>query len=411
MRFATLEDAEVKLDLGDLLKRFVLGRRQADVGCRFALVNLTSDESVVLEEQPVRIGRDSKNQVVIDDDLAVSREHSEIFFDDDCHWIRDLASMNGTFVNGKMLTKHRRLGAGDRVTIGQTEFLVEVVPDVKERDFGCYDLVCEIARGGMGVVYRATGIPGSPDVAIKELYVDNYMDSEKRKALEERFRREATLLKRLHHPNLVTVYEVNLGPRLFYYVMELLEGRNLMDELTAKGRLSPMEFLPILEQVGAGLHYAHSKKVVHRDIKPDNIFILNDGTVKLTDFGVARPDDFESNLTASGAMLGTLGYSAPEQLNSAKRVDHRADVFSLAVVTYQVLSGQKPFDGKGITDVVARIMSGEETPLNELAADVDFATSSIVARGMRKKPGDRYASVSDFVRDYKHAVLAVQTNS
>jgi len=109
-------------------------------------------------------------------------------------------------------------------------------------------------------------------------------------------------------------------------------------------------------------------------------------------------------------MLGTLGYSAPEQLNSAKRVDHRADIFSLAVVTYQVLSGQKPFDGKGITDVVAGIMSGEETPLNELAADVDFATSAIVARGMRKKPGDRYASVSDFVRDYKEAVLALQTN-
>jgi len=407
--FHALDVAEVNLGLGDLLKMLLSHPRQETGGCKFSLVHVASDDSIVLERSPVRIGRDPSNQFVIDDDGAVSREHAEIFFDDDAYWIRDLDSMNGTAVNGKRLSKQRMLQPGDRVTVGQTEFLIAAVPELKERDFGEYELVCEIARGGMGIVYRASSKRDVADVAIKELYVDSFMDGEKRRAREERFRREATLLNRLHHPNLVKVYDLKLGPRQFYYVMELLEGRNLMDELTAKGRLAPLAFLPILEQVGAALHYAHSKKVIHRDIKPDNIFILSDGTVKLTDFGVARPDDIESNLTRSGAILGTLGYAAPEQLNSAKRVDQRADIFSLAVVTYQVLSGQKPFDGKGITDVVAGIMSAEETPLHELAADVDRATSAIVARGMRKRPGDRYASVSEFVRDYKQTVLAVQT--
>lgn len=395
--------------LDNILKIFQPRRPPGPSG-KYALVNTGSDESFLLPQKAIKLGRDLTNQLVLEDDPAISREHARILFERNAYWLEDLGSMNGTALNGKRISKRQRLAPGDRITIGQTELVVEMVPEVKEADFGEYEVLSEVARGGMGIIYRARDKYSGDVVAIKELLIESSSGPEQRRAREARFKREATLLKRLHHPNLVAVYDVKLGPEKFYYVMEFLEGRSLNQELAERKRFTPLEFLHILEQVGQGLAYAHAKKVVHRDIKPDNIFLMQDGTVKLTDFGIARPDDIESNLTRSGAMLGTIGYVAPEQLNNARRVDHRADIFSLAVVTYQALAGKKPFDGQGITDVVGQIVSHDETPLNQLVSDVDAGTAAVVATALRKKPGDRYASVSDFVRDYRAAVTAAQTN-
>ncbi|HMP51731.1 MAG TPA: serine/threonine-protein kinase [Candidatus Melainabacteria bacterium] len=195
--------------------------------------------------------------------------------------------------------------------------------------FGHYQIQAEIGRGGMGIVYKALDTRNEKTVAIKQLILEN-VDPEKHKEFTERFSREAETASRLTHPNIVKVLDVSDSIDSHYYVMEYLEGRSLRQELARKGgKLSPQVFWKMLKQVSEGLSYAHSLNVVHRDIKPDNIFILNDGRVVLTDFGIARIADLEAtNITKTGVMLGTLAYVSPEQLQNAKKVDHRRYLFS-----------------------------------------------------------------------------------
>lgn len=208
----------------------------------------------------------------------------------------------------------------------------------------------------------------------------------------------------LKHGNLVAVHEVELHPDRMYYVTELLEGHSLHCELVQRTSFSPPEFLPVVEQLGAALAYAHSQGLIHRDITPENIFITRDGTAKLTDFGIAHPEDEDSTITRSGALLGTIGYAAPEQTGNARTVDHRADIFSMAVVTYQALSGKKPFPGPGVTKTVGQMISGDFIPLHELVPDVLQGTSAVVGRGLRKRPSERYASAEEFVKNYRDSL-------
>lgn len=273
-------------------------------------------------------------------------------------------------------------------------------------EFGDYEILSEIGRGGMGIVYQAKDKDGSRLVAIKQLVLDN-VDPKKRREFHDRFRREAAMVARLDHPNIVRVFDVDKRPESDYYVMEYLEGRSLRTELEERGGRMPVEeFLPILKQVAAGLSYAHSLNVVHRDVKPDNIFLLKDGTVKITDFGIARTVDLEqTHLTKTGVMLGTLAYVSPEQLQDAKNVDHRADLFSLAIVTYEALSGKLPFTGDGIAKTVIKILSAEAEPLHLLQPDVKVETAAVVSRAIRKKARDRYMSVSDFYKAFEQSVL------
>ena len=168
--------------------------------------------------------------------------------------------------------------------------------------FGYYQIQAEIGRGGMGIVYRALDTRNEKTVAIKQLILEN-VDPEKHKEFTERFSREAETASRLSHPNIVKVLDVAEKEEGYYYVMEYLEGRSLRQELSKKGgQIGAAAFWKILKQVAEGLSYAHSLNVVHRDIKPDNIFILSDGRVVLTDFGIARIADLEAtNITKTGA--------------------------------------------------------------------------------------------------------------
>ncbi len=269
---------------------------------------------------------------------------------------------------------------------------------------GRYELLGEIGRGGMGIVYRAIDPVSDKIVAIKKLVLEN-IGPEKRDEFKDRFVREAHTIAKLKHPNIVDVLDVSLSEGSYFYVMEYLDGDSLRKDLLRRGGKMPLgNFLPILSQVGEALSFAHSMSIVHRDVKPDNIFILRNGTVKLTDFGIARAAEFEdANLTKTGIMMGTLAYVSPEQLQDAKSVDHRADIFSLGVVAYEALSGSLPFTADGIAATIVKIISQEEIPLH-IGGEIPPGISSAVARAMRKKPKERYRSVQEFVKDFESHV-------
>lgn len=271
--------------------------------------------------------------------------------------------------------------------------------------FENYKILAEIGRGGMGIVYRAHDAVNNRTVAIKQLILEN-IDPTKHKEFQNRFRREALTASRLVHPNIVKVFEISKDPDSYFYVMEYLEGVSLRKEISRQsGPFSVPDFWKILKQVADGLSFAHSMNVVHRDVKPDNIFILDDGTVKVTDFGIARVADLEeTSLTKTGVMLGTLAYVSPEQLQNAKTVDHRADIFSLGVVSYEALGGELPFTGDGIAATIVKIMSHEEKPLAAVNKDITPELSATISRALRKRPRDRYRSVKDFIRDFEHAI-------
>lgn len=273
-------------------------------------------------------------------------------------------------------------------------------------EFGHYNILAEIGRGGMGIVYQALDTRDNRLVAIKQLVTTN-IDPAKEQEFRDRFKREAATASRLKHPNIVTVYDVSTESSTYFYVMEYLEGRSLRKELELQGgKLTPEQYWPVFAQVIEGLSFAHSMNVVHRDVKPDNIFLLSDGRVKITDFGIARAaDDFEqTSLTKTGVMMGTLAYVSPEQLQDAKNVDHRADIFSLGVVTYESLSGVVPFTGDGIAQTIVKIVSQEEKPLHILHPYISVETSATVTKALRKRARERFRSVKEFGRDFEKSI-------
>lgn len=399
----------------DRIKQFVVlpgMNRPKQVLGELSLVNKQTNQTFPLILPVVKIGRDPTNEIPIQNDTSISRNHACVMFLKDGFWIEDLGSTNGTFVNGRKISSRKQVFQGDHIVLGKTEMVLTPVESASA-GFREFEVVEEVGRGGMGVVYKAVDQKNKRTVAIKQLVLHN-VEPIRQKARAERFKREATLAQRLNHPNIVRVFDVHLSTENFYYVMEFLDGHSLRKEMQVRGgRLTPKEFQPILDQIAAALAYAHGKSVVHRDVKPDNIFILPDGKVKLTDFGIARiiEDLEEANLTRSGAMLGTLAYAAPEQLNNAKKVDHRADIFSLGVVTYETLSALSPFQGNGITDTVVQIASAQEKPLNKVVAQINPDTAAVVARAMSKKAADRFRSVTEFAEHFKKSLDSQDTVS
>ncbi len=275
-----------------------------------------------------------------------------------------------------------------------------------EQDFGIYQVIEEIGRGGMGVIYKATDPRLNRTVAIKKLILD-HVDPDKKDEFRERFRREAILAAGLNHPNLISIYDVNIESAHSYYVMEFLSGHSLRRELELRpnNKMPPQDLFALLQQVCQGLSHAHDMGLVHRDIKPDNLFILPGGKIKVTDFGIARgADNSDSTLTKPGVMLGTLAYVSPEQLQDARHVDHRADIYSLSVCCYEALAGVVPFCGDGLTATLMAIISKSERPLNEVNPEISADVAAVVAKGMRKKAPERFSSLVEFEKEFERAM-------
>src|SRR5688572_4948580 len=221
--------------------------------------------------------------------------------------------------------------------------------------FGRYQVLEELGSGAMGVVYLCVDPRLARPVAVKVLRESEVMSPEEREQYHARFRHEAEAAGRLNHPGIVQIYDV--GPS--YLVMEFLDGKSLAALLKGGVSFSVQRVCSLVLQVADAIDYAHKHGIVHRDVKPANIMLTDDGSLKVMDFGVARLDT--STLTVVGAVVGSVRYMAPEQMMGQK-VDGRADVFSLAAVAYELLTGQPAFPGKTITEVVGKVIHGNYVP-------------------------------------------------
>src|SRR5579862_6983224 len=222
---------------------------------------------------------------------------------------------------------------------------------------GRYKIVRELGRGAMGVVYHAIDPNIGRPVAIKTIRLGDGRTPEEQERLRERLFREARSAGMLSHPGIVTIYDVEQQGELAYIAMEYVDGPTLDSILSRDQPITPEQMFSILGQTAVALDYAHGKGIVHRDIKPANIMIAADGTAKITDFGIAKVTAAEQ-LTMTGAIVGTPHYMSPEQVQG-QAVDGRADQFSLAVITYEILTGEKPFTGEHLTTVVFKIVAEE----------------------------------------------------
>ena len=248
-------------------------------------------------------------------------------------------------------------------------------PTVEEiaRRFPELEVLGLIGEGGMGAVYRARQTRIERPIALKVLALDPSDDP----TFAERFRREAMVLARLDHPNVVKLYDFGEREGLFFLVLELVEGTNLRT-LMQRGLLEPAQALAIVPQICEALQFAHDEGVVHRDIKPENVLIDTKGRVKIADFGLAKlvgTDAREVSLTEVDQIVGTPHYMAPEQLRGSRDVDHRADIYSLGVVFYEMLTGELP-RGKF------------ELPSKRIEVDVRF--DDIVLKSLERTPERRY---------------------
>ncbi len=288
-------------------------------------------------------------------------------------------------------------------------------PTVRERGdgdsfvgqvLGGYEVVRKLAEGGMGVVYEGRHTKLGRRGAIKLLKLE-YCQSDD---VVERFYQEARAVNEIHHENIVDIYDFgrDADGRVFF-VMEFLEGESLGARL-ARGPLTFAEALPILEQVIRALKAAHDKGFVHRDLKPDNIWLKHrdDGTVdvRLLDFGIAKLVGLEGakeKLTRTGAIIGTPTYMSPEQINGAATVDARTDVYSLGIIVYELFAGVTPFQGESLAAIITGHLFTEPPPLTELppALGVPETLPQIIGRMLAKDVGERYQSVSEVLSDLR----------
>jgi serine/threonine protein kinase len=261
------------------------------------------------------------------------------------------------------------------------------------RDFGRYKIIEEIGRGAMGVVYKATDPAIGRTVAVKAIntsYLENVGVAPDE--YYRRFQREAEVAGRLNHPNVVKIYD--LGPD--YLVMEYVEGDSLAALIRRRKGMPLSRLLEIVGQVGEALDYAHSQGVVHRDVKPANIMLQPDGRVKVMDFGLARIES--STLTAAGEILGSASYMAPEMI-LGHTADARSDIFGLGVVAYELMTGDRPFGGGSVSQIVHRIVKESPSSPHALNLDLPPDYDPIFAKVLAKEPAMRYARAGDFVAD------------
>jgi serine/threonine protein kinase len=264
---------------------------------------------------------------------------------------------------------------------------------------GRYDLREELGRGAMGVVFHGFDPTIGRDVAVKTLRLSEAGTGLSREELIGRFQTEARAAGLLTHPNIVVVFDAGEEEGLFYITMEFVEGRSLQTLIDAHQPFPVPRVLKLMEQVCSALDFAHQHNVVHRDIKPANLMLTADDTVKITDFGTAKILQFGTAQTAH--VMGTPSYMSPEQVKG-KPVDGRSDIFSLGVILYELMTGEKPFPGQNITTVIYKIINEEPIPPRSLDSSIHPGLSAVITRALAKDPASRYQSCHELLTALKN---------
>jgi serine/threonine protein kinase len=259
---------------------------------------------------------------------------------------------------------------------------------------GRYQIEYELGRGAMGVVFRALDPAIGRTVAIKTIRLPDLTDPAERHRLRNRLLHEARSAGVLSHPGIVTIYDVAEQDDLAYIAMEFVSGPTLEQVLSRPGPPDPATIFRVLHEAASALDYAHKKGIVHRDIKPANIMIHDDGTVKITDFGVAKIPASQL-ATQAGMVLGTPCYMSPEQA-LGKPVDGRSDQFSLAVIAFEMLTGEKPFVSDQLAAVVYKIAHESPPPTQQLNPTLGWQVELVLRRALEKGPAVRFASCAEF---------------
>lgn len=268
----------------------------------------------------------------------------------------------------------------------------EAAPDVGTIVLNKYRLIEEIGRGGMGVIHLAEDIRLGRQVAIKELVLNRTIQGKERDDIISRFQREARTTSTLNHPNIVTIFDVGEDARRHFIAMEYLPGRTLKDFLEENHNFMLDEIIDIFIQVASALDHAHSKGVIHRDIKPDNVKVLQDQIVKIMDFGIAGLESRNSNLTQDGTILGTIAYISPEQLYNSKNVTVRADLFSYGVMMYEMFTHKLPFDAETVGATIMQIMGEQPEAPSKINPRIPERVEKIIMRCLEKDPNKRFES-------------------
>ena len=285
--------------------------------------------------------------------------------------------------------------------------MTQVVKTVVKKlpKLGRYEILEQIGRGAMGIVYKGKDPILNRLTAIKTIRFSDEFDEENVDVIKTHFYREAEVVAKLSHPNIVTIYDVGEDLDLSFLAMEYLQGESL-EKYTSQENLFPVKkCLEIIAQVCDALEYAHTHDIIHRDIKPANIMLLGDGSIKVTDFGLARATT--STKTRTGIIKGTPYYMSPEQTRGLK-LSGRSDIFSLGVVFYQLLTGRLPFDGENMAAIMYQIMSVNPTPPTEYMPNINKPILTVLNKALVKDHDKRYAHAGDMG---KHVRMIIEKMS
>jgi serine/threonine-protein kinase len=265
---------------------------------------------------------------------------------------------------------------------------------------GRYEIVGELGRGAMGVVYKAVDPVIGRTVAVKTIRLSEEGTGLSRPELLTRFQTEARAAGLLTHPNIVVVFDAGEEDGLYYITMELVEGKSLQ-ALLDDGHGFPLpRTLRIMDQTCSALQFAHERNVIHRDIKPANLMLTADDTVKVTDFGTAKILQF-GTVQQTAHVMGTPSYMSPEQVKG-RAVDGRSDIFSLGVMLYEMVTGEKPFPGQNITTVIYKIVNEDPVPPRQINPSIHAGISAVVMRALEKEPDQRYQSCREMLEDLRN---------
>lgn len=294
--------------------------------------------------------------------------------------------------NGKALDSTQLLGQEEEFQFPESTAEVE---NPQRTTLGDYKLLEKLGEGGMGTVYKAEQTSQRRLVAIKVLF--GHLAKEQ--VFRQRFLREASILSRLQHPNILEFFEAKEADGTFFIAMEFASGGSVQQHLDRLGKFPLGDALHITVAAANALQHAHQQGMIHRDMKPENLLLTDDGTVKLADLGLAKSQEDAMSLTQTGTGAGTPTYMAPEQARDVKRVDKRSDIYSLGCMLYRFLTGELPFTGRNIIELVQAKDKGVYKPARSLNAEIPAELDDILRRMLASKPDDRIASCEDLLRE------------